>query len=1425
MARTLKRYQQGGGNEQQAMMQKIVAYIQQSLQSGATPDMVAADLVNQGLPPEGVMQIFIQMGMPQDKAMAAVQAGMQGGGAQQQGAPQQQMMEGPMGQEESADMPMQRMGGKARSSYSGTYDAGTGSYYAGGGSIDSYAYDPYSTMMAMGGTPPLYRAALGGRPNPQDYKGYNEYKEADNDWLVSSNNALGVPAGSPRQVLDNVLNGGPGDGRPVNDTLVPLQMDLNYWQKPDTQKNTVQQSAPPPKVVTTAPRQNVPPPPPPVIQPPVADTLRTNTSDSIVNPFAGLNELDSAVLAEQIRLGLKVDPRKGKNTNTDSTKTPNVIIEPGTNKDPDCVSACAKKFPPNDKNFQIAYQQCIAGCQDKAGADGSNFFLDFIRNHPSALLVGAGLFAGRSVIRANKIKKNIIHLTEREYKNVKATDGEALLRMAEEYQQPEKILELAGRDYRGNFVTRNEMSILKNAAKKDKKLAKKMEKLKVFEERDPDLPKEFYQQLHLQDLKGDNLTANESWVKEINPENIQSIEAYLDRLREQASEIDLGVQKRGYVTGEDVRKASELQMSAEKIKMYIGSTNPNWWDGFLKSIGRDLKSPFRLVASIGKYAYKKGTAGKYTSEYRLAKPNKMKSIFGWNTLYEYGQVGKDIVTTGKNKGKYKNQQFQEIVDGYVEATGKQPANNTEILDFYNQSLESNQRNPLVKSIEKTLGIRHVQEKTGNLVKRNATKKPKPAAPDQQVITQNEADELNSQAERSGNRSKYWENFLTRAKTLSGKGIRGVGGVGKSIWRGIEKTIAIPAILGTAGYGSAHIAAAKYYEARASNNPSALQLGYMAVVEDANPTLEAETDALTKEEMLQRAKELRESSTLGKLKTTGSLFLDLGKSVFNSMKPKTKETDFEKMPAIEQLIPKFKKGDWVSEAFEKNKGADPVQIAKDIVNHIKNELIPNAATQKEIDEYNDLLDREISRMGRMATLSDSYPDVTNFEKDPIFDFITNPYDLASKYSNTPELTPKEQIEKAIAQAESHLEFWKGTKTGTSDDILDTYDRLQTLKARLKRFNELTSMPGVDASKPIGDVYPQDYPDWDMKRSVDFSNNQRAYHEQLFAENGNETSRLYLEDPITFLQKEADDYKRQAEQFEKAGDLTTADQYKAAANQSMENIRKQKLAMSAAQVTPEVTPEVVTETPEVMPLVVPPDINVEPAPIIPEAAVTAETVTGPITPEPVVETPPPTKRGRPAGSTNKSKQTTTEQKPLTVDEKIERAKQQRGKRTNAGKTVTQEVPKPTTVEVKNLDVEGMTKPGEATDIETGETKGKGKGRKGGRGKGQINLAYGGYIPDYSMAYGGGYNNPGFKALPAYVQENIMRRSNKAMYGMGMAEGGQMPQWLAQRRFAAAGNQDKMSSYGYENGGVVEVTPEQLPAMLQKLRQGGYNFEIID
>jgi hypothetical protein len=63
------------------------------------------------------------------------------------------------------------------------------------------------------------------------------------------------------------------------------------------------------------------------------------------------------------------------------------------------------------------------------------------------------------------------------------------------------------------------------------------------------------------------------------------------------------------------------------------------------------------------------------------------------------------------------------------------------------------------------------------------------------------------------------------------------------------------------------------------------------------------------------------------------------------------------------------------------------------------------------------------------------------------------------------------------------------------------------------------------------------------------------------------------------------------------------------------------------------------------------------------------------------------------------------------------------------------------------------------------------------------------------GGSYNNPGFRALPKKVQLNIMGRTPQAMYGMGMQE-----------------------------GGVVEVNESELPQVVQQLKQGGYQFEIM-
>jgi hypothetical protein len=146
-------------------------------------------------------------------------------------------------------------------------------------------------------------------------------------------------------------------------------------------------------------------------------------------------------------------------------------------------------------------------------------------------------------------------------------------------------------------------------------------------------------------------------------------------------------------------------------------------------------------------------------------------------------------------------------------------------------------------------------------------------------------------------------------------------------------------------------------------------------------------------------------------------------------------------------------------------------------------------------------------------------------------------------------------------------------------------------------------------------------------------------------------------------------------------------------------------------------------------------------------------------------------------------------------------------------------------------------------------------------------GAFVPTYGeYAYGGP-----FSEIPAVFNQPV-DRPNKAMYGMGMAGGGQMPQWLAERRFKAAGNEDMMSQYGYESGGTFKnasgqpVSPfdathqideymnkmrsslhkapfplngkgfqdggivvgqemEATPEMIQKLKDGGYTFEYLD
>lgn len=82
---------QQGGQDQQ--MQQIMQFVQQALQQGGQPADVAAQLLQSQVPPEIIMQVFVQMGMPQEEAQRNIEQAMQGGGQQPQGQGEE-MMEG-----------------------------------------------------------------------------------------------------------------------------------------------------------------------------------------------------------------------------------------------------------------------------------------------------------------------------------------------------------------------------------------------------------------------------------------------------------------------------------------------------------------------------------------------------------------------------------------------------------------------------------------------------------------------------------------------------------------------------------------------------------------------------------------------------------------------------------------------------------------------------------------------------------------------------------------------------------------------------------------------------------------------------------------------------------------------------------------------------------------------------------------------------------------------------------------------------------------------------------------------------------------------------------------------------------------------------------------------------------------------------------
>ena len=84
---------------------------------------------------------------------------------------------------------------------------------------------------------------------------------------------------------------------------------------------------------------------------------------------------------------------------------------------------------------------------------------------------------------------------------------------------------------------------------------------------------------------------------------------------------------------------------------------------------------------------------------------------------------------------------------------------------------------------------------------------------------------------------------------------------------------------------------------------------------------------------------------------------------------------------------------------------------------------------------------------------------------------------------------------------------------------------------------------------------------------------------------------------------------------------------------------------------------------------------------------------------------------------------------------------------------------------------------------------------------------------MEDGGTPDNPGFNALPPSVQQKIINN---------MAKGGEkMPEEIARARFAAAGNLDKMSDYGYAYGGYI---PEMMYGGKQYMQQGGEQEQVM-
>jgi len=147
---------------QEGGQQQLIQQVQQMLEQGAQPQEVIAQLLQSQINPQMIVQIFVQLGMPQEQVVQAVQEVMQQmGGGQEQENPQEQMQEQGM-EEPMQEAPEQSMvyGGIAKYPYGGMY--ANNKYY--GDFLPQDAFNNTMTDINMLAVPAATMAATGIKP-------------------------------------------------------------------------------------------------------------------------------------------------------------------------------------------------------------------------------------------------------------------------------------------------------------------------------------------------------------------------------------------------------------------------------------------------------------------------------------------------------------------------------------------------------------------------------------------------------------------------------------------------------------------------------------------------------------------------------------------------------------------------------------------------------------------------------------------------------------------------------------------------------------------------------------------------------------------------------------------------------------------------------------------------------------------------------------------------------------------------------------------------------------------------------------------------------------------------------------------------------------------------------------------------------------